>query len=74
MLKWDFHNNRMPMTVLILITCLNVGLVINFLLANIGGTALGLNTLQIYVLGGLELLGVIGAYIAGTRKTTTVSF
>ena len=74
MLKWDFHNNRMPVTVLALITCLNVGLVISFLIAYISGTALGLNTLQIYVLVGLELLGVIGAYVAGKHKNSTVSF
>jgi uncharacterized membrane protein YuzA (DUF378 family) len=74
MTKLDFNNNRMPMTVLILITALNIGLVINFLIPSIGGPAFGLNSLQIYVLVGLELLGVIGSYVAGKRKKTNVSF
>ncbi len=74
MTKLDFNNNRMPMTVLILITALNIGLVINFLIPSIGGPALGLNSLQIYVLVGLELLGVIGSYVAGKRKKTTCIF
>jgi uncharacterized membrane protein YuzA (DUF378 family) len=74
MLKLDFHNNRVPMTVLTLITALNVGLVINFLTANIGGTGFVLNGIQLYVLVGLELAGVIVAYVVSKRRNTTVSF
>lgn len=74
MTKLDFNNNRMPMTVLVLITALNIGLVIKFLIPSIDGPAFGLNSLQLYVLVGLELLGVIGSYVAGKRKKTAVSF
>jgi hypothetical protein len=74
MLKLDFHNNRVPMTVLILITVLNVGLVINFLTANIGAAGFVLNGIQIYVLAGLELAGVIVAYVVSKRRNTTVPF
>ena len=74
MLKLDFHNNRMSMTVLTLITVLNVGLVINFLTANIGGAGFVLNGIPIYVLAGLELAGVIVAYVVSKRRNTTVSF
>ena len=77
MSKPEFHNNRMPVTVLILITTLNIGLLINFLVANIGVIALSLSALQIYLLAGLELFCVIVAYVAGKqrmRTDTTVSF
>jgi hypothetical protein len=74
MLKLDFHNNRVPMTVLTLITALNVGLVINFLTANIGAAGFVLNGIQIYVLAGLELAGVIVAYVVSKRRNTTVPF
>jgi hypothetical protein len=72
--KWDFHHNRMPMTVLMLTTMLNAGLVINFLNGSIGSTGFVLNSIQIYALAGLELAGVIIAYVIGKRRTTTVLF
>jgi uncharacterized membrane protein YuzA (DUF378 family) len=74
MLKLDFHNNRGPMTVLTLITALNVGLVINFLTANIGGAGFVLNGIRLYVLVGLEFVVVIAAYVASKRRNTTVPF
>jgi hypothetical protein len=74
MMKWDFHNNRMPMTVLMLITLLNAGLAINFFIASIDGTGFVFNGIQIYVLAGLELAGVIVAYVVNKRRNTTVSF
>jgi uncharacterized membrane protein YuzA (DUF378 family) len=58
------------MTVLTLITALNVGLVFNVLTANIGGTEFVLNGIQIYVLAGLELAGVIVAYVVSKRRNT----
>ena len=72
MLKLDFHNNRGPMTALTLITALNVGLIISFLTANIGGTGFVLNGIPIYVLAGLELAGVIVAYVVSKHRNTTV--
>ena len=74
MLKLNFHNNRMSMTVLTLVTALNVGLVINFLTANIGDTGFVLNGIRLYVLVGLEFVGVIAAYVASKRRNTTVPF
>ena len=74
MMKWDFHNNRIPMTVLMLITILNAGLAINFLIASIGSTGFGLHGIQIHVLAGLELAVVIVAYVVSKRRNTTVSF
>jgi len=74
MLKLNFHNNRMSMTVLTLVTALNVGLVINFLTANIGDTGFVLNGIRLYVLVGLEFVVVIAAYVASKRRNTTVPF
>jgi hypothetical protein len=62
------------MTVLTLITVLNVGLVINFLTANIGGAGFVLSGIQLYVLVGLELAGVIAAYVVSKRRNTTRPF
>jgi hypothetical protein len=64
----------MPLTILMLITVLNVGLVINLLIAHIGSAGLALSGMQIYVLAGLELVGVIFAYVVGKRRTTTAYF
>ena len=74
MLKLDFHNNRMSMTVLTLITVLNVGLVISFLTANIGDTGFVLNGIRLYVLVGLELVVVIVAYVVSKRRNRTELF
>lgn len=71
--RLDFHNNRGSMTILTLITALNVGLVISLLTANSGGTGLVLNDTQIYVLGGLELAGIIAVYMVSKRRNTTES-
>lgn len=73
-MKWDFHNNQISMAVLILITALNIGLVINFLTASTGGTGFGFNGIQLYILAGLEMAGVIAAFVIGKRTNTTVSF
>ena len=73
-MKWDVHNNQMPMTVLALITVLNIGLVINFLIANAGAAGLVLSGKQIYALAGLELAGIIIAYRAGRRRNAAASF
>ena len=73
-MEWDFHNNKMPMAVLVLITALNIGVVINILTVNLGGPGFGLSGIQLYILAGLELAGVISAYIIAKRRNTTVSF
>ena len=62
------------LAILMLITILNVGLVINLLIAQIGGAWIGLNGMQIYVLAALELAVVIFAYVVGKRRTTTAYF
>lgn len=73
MQKLDFRNNRGPMTALTLITALNVGLIISFLTANIGGTGFVLSGIQLNVLVGLELAGVILAYVVSKRRNTIVA-
>lgn len=73
-MRWDFYNNKMPLAILMLITVLNVGLVINFLIAHIGSAGLVLSGMQISVLPGLELAGVIYVYVVGKRRTTTAYF
>ena len=74
MMKLGFHNNKVPMTVLTLITLLNISLVINFLTANIGGTGFDLNGIRLYVLVGLELVVVIVAYVVSKHRNRTVFF
>lgn len=74
MLKLDFHNNKGPMTVLTLITVLNISLVISFLTAHIGGATFDITGIGLYALVGLELAGVIVAYLVSKRRNTTVSF
>jgi hypothetical protein len=74
MLKLDFHNNKGPMTVLTLITVLNISLVISFLTAHIGGARFDITGIGLYALVGLELAGVIVAYLVSKRRNTTVSF
>jgi len=64
----------MPITVLTLITVLNIGILILFLTAYTGGTTFVLSSMQVYVLAGLELAGVVAAYRAGKRRKTTVPF
>ncbi len=67
-MKWDFQNNRMSMTALLLITLLNVGIVTSFLNINMGTSGNGLNGNQIYVLAGLELAAVLVAYVVSRRS------
>lgn len=74
MLKLDFDNNRGPMAILTLVTVLNIGLVISFLAAYIGGVGLVLNSIHVYALVGLELAGVIFAYVVSKRRNATVAF
>ena len=74
MLKMDFHNNKVPMTILTLITILNIGLILSFLTANIGGTGFDINGTGLYALAGLELALVAGAYLVSKRRNTAVHF
>ena len=74
MLKLDFHKNKVPMTVLTLITILNISLIISFLTASIGGTGLDITGIGLYALVGLELALVAGAYLVSKRSNTTVHF
>lgn len=72
MQKLDFDNNQGPVAALTLIVALNVILMISFLSVNIGGTGFLLTGIQISVLVGLELAGVIFAYAVYKRRNTTV--
>jgi hypothetical protein len=74
MMKRDFHNNDMPLIVLRLITALNLGMLLNFLFAQMGGVEFFLNAMQIYIVAGLELAGVIFAYLVAKRRNTTLFF
>ena len=74
MLKLDFHNNKVPMTVLTFITILNISLIIRFLTAHIGGAGFDITGIGLYVLVGLELAGVIVAYLVSRRRNTIVHF
>ncbi len=64
----DTQNQLMPITVLMAITILNVGILTLFLTAYIGINTLVLNSNQIYVLTGLELVCVLVAYLVGRRR------
>jgi hypothetical protein len=73
-MKRDSLDNWMPLATLMLITVLNVGIVISLLIAQVGGSRFGLNSIQVYVLVGLELAVVISAYVIGKRRTPTAYF
>lgn len=64
----DTQNQLMPITVLMVITVLNVGILTLFLTAYIGASSLILSNNQIYVLAGLELVCVLVAYMVGRRR------
>ncbi len=64
----DTQNQLMPITVLVVITVLNVGILTFFLTAYIGVSSLILSNNQIYVLAGLELVCVLVAYMVGRRR------
>ena len=74
MLKSDLHSNWLAVAILTLITALNTALAISFLVPGISEAALGLNSLQIAALIGLEVIGVAGCYALGSRNTTAVAF
>jgi len=74
MLELGFHNNKVPMTILTLITLLNISLVISFLTANINGTGFDFLGIGLYILVGLELAGVIVAYLVSKRRNATAQF
>jgi uncharacterized membrane protein len=73
-MKSTIHNNQFPIAVFVLITVLNIGLVINFLMPNINGTGFALSGIQVYALAGLELAAVIITYTLSKRRATSVSF
>ena len=74
MLELGFHNINVPMTILTLITLLNISLVISFLTANINGTGFDFLGIGLYILVGLELAGVIVAYLVSKRRNATAQF
>lgn len=62
------------MTILTLITALNIGLAINFLVPDISNAVLGLSTVQLVTLIVLELIAIVACYVAARRNTTTLAF
>ena len=62
------------MTILTLITALNIGIAINFLVPSISNGLLGLSTVQLGALIVLELIAITACYVAARRNTTTVAF
>jgi hypothetical protein len=49
-------------------------MLLNFLFAQMGGVEFFLNAMQIYIVAGLELAGVIFAYLVAKRRNTTLFF
>jgi hypothetical protein len=73
-MKSNIRNNQFPMAVFILITALNIGLIVNFLMPNINGAGPALNGIQIYALAALELAAVIITYALSQRRDTPTTF
>ena len=63
----DLHHNRVLISVLCLITGLNLALVSYFLGASSGGTAAVFNGVQLYVLAVVELALIVITYRASKR-------
>ena len=74
MLKSGLHNNKVPVTVLTLVTLLNISLVIGFLTAIIGGTGFDITVMDLYVLVTIELAVMIGTYWGSKRRNTSAHF
>lgn len=74
MLNSDLHNNRTALIILASITVLNIALAINFLVPGISDAALGLSSLQLYALIGLEVIAVMGCYSVIKRNTKALTF
>lgn len=72
--KSHTQHHLMPISVLILITALNVGIIGLFLMAHTGATGFVISGMQVYILAGVEFAGVIAAYSVGKRRNTTVSY
>jgi hypothetical protein len=49
-------------------------MLLNFLFAQMGGVEFFLNAMQIYIVAGLELAGVIFSYLVAKRRNTTLFF
>jgi len=74
MLKSGLHNNRLPLTVLTLITLINISLVIVFLTAITGGNGFNITAMDLYVLVTIELAVMIGTYWGSKRRNTSAHF
>ncbi len=70
----DVYNNSLPVTIFAAIIALNIGIVINYLAATFNTAALGINSVQIYVLLGLEIAVILAAYRIYRRSNSMVSF
>lgn len=74
MLMPGLHNNKLPVTVLTLVTLLNIMLVIACLTAIVGGSGLNIAATGLYVVATIELAVVIGVYWGSKRRNTTARF
>jgi hypothetical protein len=57
-------NTRLAMSLMVLITLLNLGLAINFIAASDSGLARIFNSQNIYVLAAMQMVLVLMAYVA----------
>ena len=62
------------MTVLTLITLINISLVIVFLTAITGGNGFNITAMDLYVLVTIELAVMIGTYWGSKRRNTSAHF
>ena len=71
---FGLQNNKLPVTVLTLVTLLNIMLVIGFLTDIVGGSGFNIALTGLYVLASIELAVVIGVYFGSKRRNTTAHF
>ena len=74
MLILGSQNNKLPVTVLTLVTLLNIMLVIGFLTDIVGGSGLNIASTGLYVLATIELAVIIGVCWGSKRRNTTAHF
>ena len=74
MVMLGLHNNKLPVTILTLVTLSNIMLVIGILTDIVGGSGFNIALTGLYVLASIELAVVIGVYWVSKRRNTTAHF
>lgn len=72
--KSSFQNQALPITILVLVVVLNITLGINLIATSNGYPGIYLTGMTLYILLGLESMAVVGAWLSGRKKQTTVAF